>query len=239
MTGEEKTSGAGSAEVSPDFTRRAEQLIYDYQRSRLEATYSDFAHYDDLHEFFFGLLYPPPDKRQRFAARNRAYTRIASSRLLRIIVAPITIRVMNQVTELEQLTETMNHKLARALCERGPLPDSLEESVYFDLCARLTAIDQHEKMFDFAYEGFYFGELVIKTVKMNLEDMLRLIPRAIIRNSELIDLATQTYLVFRHHRNELETFRLALHERELAYISRMFGVTLYKVPLVYPGVVEE
>ena len=232
---ETTTTGAEAAGVSPECLRRAEQLIYDYQRRRIEAAYADFGHYDDLREYFFGLLHPPPERRARFAARNRAYARIARARFLRLILAPVTIRVLNQITELEKITEAMNHKFARALCESGPLPDSVDDEIYFGLCRKTTTCAQHEKQFDFAYEGFYFGELVVKYIKLDLEGMLRLIPRSLIRNSDLLDLAAQTYYCFRRHKNEHETFRLALHERELAYIGRIFGVKLEKQPLVYEG----
>jgi hypothetical protein len=235
MTDEAKSAGALSADVSPDCLCRAEQIIYDYQRARLEATYADFSHYSDLHEYFFGLLYPPPDVRPKFAARNRTYTRIAGSRLLRMIFHPVTMRVMNQIAELDRMTEAMNRKFARSLCERGPLPDSIDDGIYFELCRKTTATAQHEKQFDFVYEGFYFGELVIKHIKMDLKDMMRLIPKSLMRNIDLLDLATRTYYTFRSHKNELETFRLTMHERELAYIGRIFGITIDKKPLIYTG----
>jgi hypothetical protein len=235
MTDEHKTTGAVPSECSHENIRRADAIIYEYQRRRLEATYADFSHYGDLHDYFFGLLYPPPDRRPRFTVRNRAYARIAGSRVLRLIFAPVTIRVLNQITELDHITEAMNCKLSRALCGRCPLPDSIDDDIYFDICRKTTTLAQHEKQFDFVYEGFYFGEIVIKNIKMNLEEMLRLIPRSLIRNSDLLDLATQTYYTFQRHKNELETFRLALHERELAYIGRVFGVKFDKQPLVYTG----
>lgn len=239
MSDEEKKTGGAQAGITPDSARRAEMLIYDYQRRRIETTYADFAHYSDLHAFFFGLLYPPPEQRRRFAHRNRAYARIAGSRLLKVLLAPITIRIMNQVAELGRLADSLALTLERELCVRGPLPESIDENLYFELCRKTTSIGRHEKIFDLAYEAFYFGELVIKTVKMNLEEMLRLIPRSIIRSSELIELATQTYVVFKRHINELEHFRLTLHERELEYIGRMFGVKIDKAPLIYTGEEQE
>ncbi|MFA6449366.1 MAG: hypothetical protein WCX65_07865 [bacterium] len=230
--GQNATSQA--AAVASDCLLNAEALIYDYQRRRLEATYCDFSQYSDLHDYFFGLLYPPPDRRARFTPRNRAYSRIVNSRFMRFIVLPDTVRVMNQVTELDNMTDALNRGFARELCSRGPLPDCIGEETYFDLCRKTSTPAQHERQFDISYECFYFGELVIKYVKMNLEDMIRLIPRAVIRNSDLIDLAAQTYYTFRRHRTMLASFRLALHERELSYIGRIFGITIDKKPFVHP-----
>ncbi len=224
-----KSTGTAEAESS---LARAGQLVYEYQRRRIEETYADFGHYDDLREYFFGLLYPPPDRRAKFAARNRAYRRVAAARILRYLFAPVTIRVLNQITELERITETMNGKIARALSEDGELPERLEEETYFRICRETTSVDMHVKQFDFAFEGMYFGELVVKTIKLDLNAMLRLVPRSFIRNSDLLDLATNTYYCFKNHEHDLETFRYALFEREVAYIGRMFGVTLDKKMLV-------
>ncbi len=206
----------------------AGRIVYEYQRRRIEETYADFGQYDDLREYFFGLLYPPPDRRAKFAARNRAYRRVAAARILKYLFAPVTIRVLNQITELERITEDMNRKIARGLREAGLLTDQIDEQTYFRVCRETTSIGTHIKQFDFAFEGMYFGELVVKNIKLDLNAMLQLVPRTLIRNSDLLDLATNTYYCFKNHEHDLETFRYALFEREVAYIGRMFGVALDK-----------
>ena len=227
----EHENAAGEADCAgADCLRAAGALIYDYQKRRIEQSYGDFRHYNDLYGFFFVLLYPPPDERARFAPRNRLYARIVKNPILKLIFHPDTIRVVNQVAELERMTESMNRRFARALCARGPLPAELDEETYFALCRETTSLQEHEKQFDYAYEAFYFGEMTTKYFKMNLQQMLNMVPKTLIRNSDLIDLATRTYSAFKNHENELERFRLTLHERELDYIGRIFGVKIDKKP---------
>ena len=221
-----------SEAAGSDCIRAAELLIYNHQRRRIEKTYEDFSGYTELRDYFFGLLYPPPDARARFSARNRTYSRIARSPILRLILHPDSIRIMNQVYALEKEVDALNRRVAEAMCSRGPLPAELDEEAYFALCRETSGQNDHERQFDYAYEAFYFGEAVVKYIPMNLEQILNLVPKMLIRNSDLLDLAAGTYHTFHGHKDRLEEFRLALHYRELDYIGRMFGVKIDRKPFV-------
>lgn len=216
------TSEKAAHGATPERLARAERLVYEFQRRRLEETYGDFENIGDLRDFFFTLVYPPPDARGRFAARNKAITRVCRNWLFRLTFAPITIQTLEKVIELERLTESINEKIARALCERGPLPEALDDETYFDVSRKASTLEQRTRQLDNALEALHYGELFLKFFKFGIKQILRMVPKALIRNSDMLDLGVQAYTRLAAHKDDLESYRAAIRGRESARIGKMF-----------------
>jgi len=220
----ERANAADTPERSKDSLRSAERLVYEHQRRRLEDTYSDFEGIDDVRDFFFEMIYPPPEARARFAARNRSIRRITRSWLFRITFHPITFRIAKQIIELEDITESINRRIARELCARGPLPDSIDDDTYCGISREVSTLKQRMRQLENACDGLHYGQKLVEYFPSGVGEVLRFVPKPLLRYSELIDFGIKGYNCLSNHVDELETFRHAIRDRETVYINRMFNV---------------
>ncbi len=221
--GKDISESVESKSVSRDKYGIAEELIYKYQRERLEETYSDFEGIDDLREFFFEMIYPPPEKRRKLHSRNNAYRKAAKSRILGILIPELAIRALLEIIELEDMTELINKELVRALCEKGELPERMERSYYFELCREVSDPLQRKRQIECAADGFLLVEMFVKYTRFNLNQIVLLVPKPLVRNSDLLDMSISAFLCFSNHKQDLERLRLSMVEREKKYVEEMFA----------------
>jgi hypothetical protein len=206
-----------------DLLSRAEQLVYDCQRRRLDDTYADIQDTDDIRELFHELLYPPPEERIKFIPRNNYVRRIARNWLFRITFHRMTVEVLEKAIELERINESVNGRIARALRDRGPLPDSLEDGAYIDIARAVSSRAERLRQLENVIFVLKYADVFVKYFRIGIKDILRMIPRPLIRNSDLLHLGVEGYTRLKNHENELLNLIEIIRERESARIDTVYG----------------
>lgn len=202
-------------------------MIYEFQSVRLEKTYDDYEGLDDVNELFFNMIYVRPDRRGEFEDRNQAFIRSARSRLLKLIVSEPVRRTLNEIIELNDLTGRIHQDMAFELCNAGPLPDELDEETFFELSRRVSTIGDRRRQLKCALDGYKICAGAVLHFPMNLDQIIRFVPKSLIQNSELLELAVNTYKCFNRHKDMLYDYYDVIKERETDYIDRMFRAGIY------------
>lgn len=200
----------------------AETLVYEYQKRRLENEYSDFEGMDDVIGLFFGYYYPPPEERGEFEKLKRAYVRTIKNPLLRLICSRWVTSRLEEIAELDGLTRKLNRAVAAELAELDPPPDAVDDDLYFRLSRRAVTRAQRERQVRCAVGGLELGAGVILHFPLNIQQIIRRIPRPLVRNRDLFDLAVETYLVFHSHKKNLAEYIETIERREGERLDRMF-----------------
>jgi len=204
--------------------KKAEALIYDYQRRRIERTYEDMEDIDEARGLFFSKIYPPPPERAKFRERDRSFVHTTRSRLLRMFIAKKTISLLEEIIELKESTDRFNRAMAEELVSEGNLPESLDDEKYFELSRRVSTFDDRSRQVRCAVDGFTLGVKVVLDFPLNLRQIVRFLPRGLIGNADLFDLAVDIYNAFHRHRNRLYAYREIMIERETARLKEMFEI---------------
>ncbi len=214
--------------IPEDKFKQAERLIYEHQRTRLEKCYREYEGLDDVRELFFNMIYVRPDRRDDYEDRNKSFIRSARSRLLRIIVSEPVIRTLNEIIELNDLTGRIHQDMSFELCKLGKLPEELDEETFFMLSRQVSTVEDRRRQLQCAMDGYRICADVVLHFPMNLDQLIRFVPKALIRNSELLELAIKTYRCFNKHKDKLHEYREVIKTRETDYIDRMFRVGKYQ-----------
>lgn len=201
----------------------AEKVIYEYQKRRLEEMYSDVGGLDDIRSFFFELAYPPPEERERFAERNLAFSRMVRNPLIRLICSREVIRTLENTRELNELTERLDGRVAKELSFMDPMPEHVDEKLYFEISSKVSTYEERMRQLEYAMGGFMLGIGVVIHLPLNLEQIIRIVPKRLVGNKDLFELAVEIYRVFYNHRDDLEGYLELMNKRESDYLKRMFG----------------
>lgn len=207
----------------PEQLSAALDLIYQYQRKRFEKTYSDYNGIDDVKDLFFNVIYPPPETQKKLKSRNRAFARAVNSWYLKLFLHPRALKALQGVIELNDSIETTNRKMAEILLKEGPLPDCIDDQSYNALARAASSSREYKHRLRLVLDAFLLCSMVVKQSRMNLDDIIRRIPKPLIHNSELLELSINTFKTFKNHKENLDSYMKVLEERELLHINKIFG----------------
>ena len=140
MDAEEKRLITGGVPRVADDVLSVWRLIYQYHQRRLESTYADFSHYDDLRSFFFNLVYVDPALRPKYEKRDRTFVSISHNWLLRAITTKELIDYLETVIELRRATDKWNVAMAEYLIDKHGMSGDgpLDEATYRDAVRAVT-----------------------------------------------------------------------------------------------------
>jgi len=155
----EEADNGGIAGRGRPADSRAESLIYDYHRARLERDYADIDDADELKSFFFEKIYPPPEARAVLDSRNRSIRRIIRNPFFKIVFHPVTVKTARQLLELEKLTNDANRRMADEMRNSPPPLRPLDDDAYFMLCRAATSEDESRRRLECAMDVFNYSRL--------------------------------------------------------------------------------
>jgi hypothetical protein len=226
MSERESRRIAGAAPRVDGDARRAWIKVYEYQKARLERTYSDFEESgEDLHKFFFEFVYLHPDRRVRYEKRDMSFVRISRNWLFRKLTTRELHAYLEKTILLQHMTDAFDVRVARNLVAQGvpsgnePVPDAAYRRAYLAETSRPERIAQIESVL----KTFELCNRIVNELPLNLEQILRYTPKVFMRNTDLLDLCIQAYHTFTRHGARLNEYDAVLREREMDYIDSMFG----------------
>lgn len=225
MDAEEKRLITGGVPRVTDDVLAVWRLIYQYHQRRLESTYADFMHYDDLRAFFFNLVYVDPALRPKIEKRDRAFVSISRNWLLRAITSKELIDYLETVIELRRATDKWNVAMAEYLIDKHGITGGgpLEEAAYRDAVRAVTTRRDRTWQRDGVLRTLDLCSRIVNEMPFRLNDILRFTPKFFLRNADLIHLCVEAYHVFYKHRTELAEFDRIIRERETVYIESLFS----------------
>jgi hypothetical protein len=202
---------------------RAESLIYDYQRARLERDYADINDAEELNSFFFEKIYPPLGKSAAFESRNRSIRRIIRNPFFKIVFHPVTVKTAAQLLELERLTNDANRRMAEELRKSQTPPRALDDEGYFKLCRAATCEEESRRRLECAIDVFNYSRLLIEGFP-NLRDVFRVVPSPLLRMAGgALEFGIQGYNALLCHRERLQYYMETIERRESERIEKIFG----------------
>ena len=210
--------------IDKDRLREAEELIYRAQRERIERMYSDIHDLGAARRLFFEKVYPPPGERHRYEKRDRAFVRMTRNRLLRLICSQRVIAILEEVVELKESNDRFNREMARGLAARDTLPDRLSEQEYIDLSRSVSTYPERIRQVQCALDGFILGLKVVLHFPLDLNQIIRYVPRRLLGDRELFELAVDIYNAFYSHRDRLYDELELLREREANRLKEIFDI---------------
>jgi len=200
---------------------RARALVYGFQKKRIEETYSDFEAGDIL-GLFFDLLYPQPELRPKFAARDRMARRIVGSWIFRITFNEVTIKVARMAIELQDTVDSINERFVDELCRDGGMPEAVGEREWIEISGRVSSREERMRELEIVLFGLGYCEKFVQFFK-GVDHVLKFIPSLLLRNSGIIEQGIRGYETLYPHRDKIGGYLKAIEERETAWIERMYG----------------
>ncbi len=202
---------------------RAESLIYDYHRGRLERDYADIDDADELKSFFFEKIYPPPEERAALEGRNRSIRRIIRNPFFKIVFHPVTVKTARQLLELDKLTNDANRRIAGEMRKSPPPPCPLDDDAYFKLCRAATRVEDARRRLECAIDVFNYSRLLIEGFP-NLRDVFRVVPAPLLKIAGgALEFGIHGYNTLLCHRERLQYYMETIERRESDRIEKIFG----------------
>jgi hypothetical protein len=185
-----------------------------WQAQRLAASYTDVScvpRYRAATAFFLDDLYGPKD----FSARDQAMMRIVPT-MARLLPAS-AVETAALAIELEALSETLDHRVARAL-PPGPIDDSSYAKAYREAGTR----EERERQVALIGEvGKRLDALVKRPLVLRTLKLMRT-PARLAGLEDLQDFLERGFESFRLMEGAGE-FLALIHERETAILNRLFS----------------
>ncbi|HPI75922.1 MAG TPA: hypothetical protein PLK80_04255 [bacterium] len=222
MVMNEEADNGGIAGRGRPADSRAESLIYDYHRARLERDYADIDDADELKSFFFEKIYPPPEARAALEGRNRSIRRIIRNPFFKIVFHPVTVRTARQLLELDKLTNDANRRIDEEM-RKSPPPCPLDDDAYFKLCRAATTEDESRRRLECAMDVFNYSRLLIEGFP-NLRDVFKVVPAPLLKIAGgALEFGIHGYNTLLCHRERLQYYMETIERRESDRIEKIFG----------------